>query len=162
MIVLRWVIRLVAVLAVLVGLVFVGARLHDGPFGPIPGGALAGGALVAAPVADWSFAKDVVEIELQLVSQSTSRTTWIVVHDGKAYVPAATDFPPGKTWHRAALADGRAILRIAGTRYPVTLTKLDDTATLAAVRDVAFKKYPARPGGEVWLFAVTSRAPNAT
>ncbi len=159
MVVLRWVMRILATLAVLVGLVFVGARLHDGPLGPIPGGPLASGAVVAAPVTDWSFAADVVEIELQLASQSKSRTTWIVVHDGKAYVPAAVEFPPGKTWHRAALEDGRATLRIAGKRYPVTLTKVEDATVTAAVRDVAFKKYPARPEGEVWLFAVTSRPP---
>lgn len=157
MIVLRWLLRLVVGLAVVVALVFVGARLHDGPVGPIPGGAFRSGELVTTPVADWAFAADVVEIELELVSQSKSRTTWIIVSDGKAYIPAAVEFPPGKTWHRAALADGRATLRIAGKRYPVMLTKVEDPAVVAAVRDVAFKKYPARPGGEVWLFAVTSR-----
>jgi hypothetical protein len=157
MVVLRWVIRIIGALVALVVLVFLGARLHDGPLGPIPGGALASGPLVAEPVADWSFAKDVAEIELQLVSQSRSRTTWIIVHDGKAYIPAATKYPPGKTWHRAALADGRAILRIEGRRYPVTLKKVDDQTLFEPVRDVAFKKYPVRPGGEVWLFSVTSR-----
>lgn len=156
---LRWVIRIVAGLLGLVLLVFAGARLHDGPLGPIPGGSLASGAVVAAPVSDWSFATDVVEIELQLASQTKSRTTWIVVHEGKAYVPASTEFPPGKTWHRAALDDGRATLRIAGKRYPVTLRKVDDPTVVDAVRDVALRKYPARPGGEVWLFAVTSRSP---
>jgi hypothetical protein len=158
MVVLRWVIRGVAALAALVVLVFLGARFHDGPLGPIPGGALVSGPVVAEPVGDWSFAKDVVEIELQLASQSRSRTTWILVHDGKAYVPAATAFPPGKTWHRAALADGRATLRILGKRYPVTLTKVTDPTITAAVRDVGLRKYPARPEGDVWLFAVTSRA----
>jgi len=53
------------------------------------------------------------------------------------------------------------IFRISGKRYPVTLAKVDDAAVVATVRDVAFKKYPARPGGEVWLFAVTSRPPDA-
>lgn len=159
---LRWVIRIVAALAALVVLLFVGARLHDGPLGPIPGGALAGGEFVTAPVGDWSFAANVAEIELQLASQSKSRTVWIAVHEGKAYVPAATEYPPGKTWHRAALEDGRAVLRISGKRYPVTLTKVDDAAVVTTVRDVAFKKYPERPGGEVWLFAVTSRSPDAT
>ena len=162
MVVLRWVIRIVVALAIVVVLVFVAARLHDGPLGPIPGGALAKGPLVAEPVGDWSFAAGVEEIELQLTSQSKSRTTWIIVHDGKAYIPAAVEFPPGKTWHRAALADGRATLRIAGKRYPVTLAKVDDAAIVSAVRDVAFKQYPKRPGGEVWLFAVTSRGADAT
>jgi hypothetical protein len=157
---LRWVIRIVAALAALIVLVFVGARLHDGPLGPIPGGALARGELVTAPVEDWSFAADVAEIELQLASQSKSRTVWVLVRDGKAYVPASTEYPPGKTWHRVALTDGRATLRIAGKRYPVTLAKVDDPAVVAAVREVASKKYPTRPGGEAWLFAVTSRPPD--
>lgn len=157
MVVLRWVIRIVGVLALLIGLVFLGARLHDGPLGPFPGGPLVRGDLVTAPVDDWSFAANVVEIELQLASQSKSRTTWIVVHDGRAYVPASTQFPPGKTWHRSALADGRATLRIAGRRYPVTLTKLDDAALVAAVRDVGLTKYPNRPDGDAWVFAATSR-----
>lgn len=158
MVVLRWVIRLVAFFAVVVGAVFVGARFHDGPLGPIPGGPLASGEIVTQPVDDWSFATDVAEIELQLASQTRSRTTWIVVHEGHAHVPASTEFPPGKTWHRSALEDGRATLRIAGKRYPVTLAKLEDAARVAAVRAVGLKKYPNRPEGDAWVFAVTSRA----
>lgn len=157
MIVLRWVIRIVAGLIALIVLVAIGARFHDGPIGPLPGGPLASGPLVAEPVRDWSFAADVQEIELQLESQSKSRTTWIVVHQGKAYIPAATEYPPGKTWHRAALDDGRAVIRVEGKRYPVTLVKLEDPVLFTAVREVAGKKYPARPGGNVWLFTVTSR-----
>lgn len=157
MVVLRWVIRIVAFVTLVIALVFVGARFHDGPLGPIPGGPLASGEIVTQPVVDWSFATDVPEIELQLASQTRSRTTWIVVHDGKAYVPASTQFPPGKTWHRAALEDGRATLRIASKRYPVMLAKLDDPATITAVRDQGLKKYPNRPEGDAWVFAVTSR-----
>jgi hypothetical protein len=155
--VLRWVMRIVVLVVVLVVLVFLGAPFHDGPIGPFPGGPLAAGPLVAEPVGDWSFATEVVEVELQLATQSKSRTTWIIVHDGKAYIPAATEYPPGKTWHRLALEDGRATLRIAGKRYPVTLAKAEDPVLVNAVREVALGKYPVRPGGEAWLFAVTSR-----
>ncbi|MEO6025917.1 MAG: hypothetical protein ABIR79_03505, partial [Candidatus Binatia bacterium] len=98
MVVLRWVMRIVGGLVVLIALGFFGARFHDGPLGPIPGGPLVGGDAIAGPVTDWAFAADVQEIELQLLSQSRSRTTWIIVKDGKAYIPAATEFPPGKTW----------------------------------------------------------------
>jgi hypothetical protein len=158
MTILRWVIRLVLGLAVLIVVVFFGARFLDGPLGPIPGGALVGGALVSQPVTDWSFAKDVPEIALQLASQSQSRTTWILVSDGRAYIPASTEYPPGKTWHRKALEDGRATLRIDGKRYPVTLAKVEDPALVTAVRDVASRKYPNRPPGDAWLFQVTSRS----
>jgi hypothetical protein len=157
MTVLRWIIRVVVGLALLIVVAFFGARFLDGPLGPIPGGALVSGVLVSEPVADWSFAKDVPEIALQLASQSQSRTTWILVSDGKAYIPASTEYPPGKTWHRLALEDGRATLRIDGKLYPVTLAKVEDPLSVATVRDVASRKYPSRPPGDAWLFQVTSR-----
>jgi len=153
----RWIFRLIVALVVVGALTVLGARFHDGPLGPLPGGSFASGSFVTAPVADWSFAADVPEIEMQLDSQSKSRTTWILVHEGRAYIPCSTHFPPGKTWHTSALTDGRATLRIAGKRYPVTLQKIDDPAVLSGVRDVAARKYPSRPGGDVWLFQVTSR-----
>jgi hypothetical protein len=158
MLVIRLLIRLVLGLVLAVALLAAGARFHDGPLGPLPGGPLASGPLVATPVSDWAFAASVPEIALQLDSQSKSRTTWILVKDGKAYIPASTEYPPGKTWHRVALTDGRATIRVDGKRYPVLLTKVDDPAVLDGVRQVAEKKYPRHPGGEAWLFAVTSRS----
>ena len=158
MTVLRWIFRLVVALVALGVVAVLGARFHDGPLGPLPGGPLASGSVVTEPIADWSFAADVPEIELQLDSQSKSRTTWILVHEGRGYIPCSTGFPPGKTWHKSALKDGRATLRIAGKRYPVTLRKVDEPVVLSGVRDVAVRKYPSRPGGELWLFQVTSRS----
>jgi hypothetical protein len=161
MTILRWIMRLVLGLALLIVVAFFGARFLDGPLGPIPGGALVSGVLVSGPIGDWSFAKDVPEIALQLASQSQSRTTWILVSDGKAYIPASTEYPPGKTWHRKALEDGRATLRIDGKLYPVTLAKVDDPAVVKSVREVVSTKYPSRPPGDAWLFQVTSRSGGA-
>ena len=163
MTVLRWLLRIVAGLVALIALVFFGARFHDGPLGPIPGGPLAAGELAKEPVADWSFAKDTGEIQLQLASQNRSRTVWFFVLDGKAYVPCSLSTPPGKTWHKQAVVDGRATLRIDGKRYPVTLTKLDDAAAQQLserVRAELTRKYKRLPSGEggAWLFEVTSRA----
>ena len=126
MTVLRWLVRIVVALVALIALVYFGARFHDGPLGPIPGGPLAAGEVVSEPVTDWSFAKDAGEIELQLDSQRQSRTVWFFVLDGKGYVPCSLGYPPGKTWHKQAVVNGSATLRIDGKRYPVTLTKLDD------------------------------------
>jgi hypothetical protein len=119
---------------------------------------------VAVPVTDWSFATDIGEVELQLTSQSRSRTTWILVHEGEAYVPCSLGFPPGKSWYRDALTDGRAMLRIDGKRYPVTLTKLDDAAADAiapVIQAEVERKYGRAPPSDagVWLFRVASRAP---
>jgi hypothetical protein len=98
--------------------VYFGARFHDGPLGPIPGGPLASG-------------------------------------------PRVGD-PPGKGWHKLALEDGRATLRIRGERYPVTLSKVDDPALQDAVLAVLARKYPNHPSGEYWVFAATSRSEAAT
>lgn len=160
---LRWLFRIVAGLVVLVALLFLGARMHDGPLGPIPGGPLVAGEEVREPVADWSFAKDVDEVELQLVAQTRSRTTWILVHEGQAYVPCSLGFPPGKSWYRDAAQDGRAVLRIEGRRYPVTLEKLDDAAAqqLEAVMLAEVERKYGRPppsDAGVWIFRVRSRA----
>jgi hypothetical protein len=164
---LRWLVRILVAIVALAVLVFLGARLHDGPLGPIPGGPLASGAEVAGPVADWSFVKDVAEIELQLASQGRSRITWILFLDGQAYVPCSLGFPPGKSWHQAAAVDGRAVLRIEGQRYPVTLTKLDDATTqelAPAIRAEVERKYGQVPPSSagVWLFRIESRAPTPT
>jgi hypothetical protein len=159
----RWLIRIAFAVVVLLALLFVGARFHDGPLGPIPGGAFASGDLVAQPVADWSFAHDVPEVELQLASENGSRTVWILVDGGQAYVPCALDFPPGKRWYKEAQKDGRATLRIEGRRYPVTLTKTDDAALGERLRAEVQRKYGRVPPGEgrAMLFHVVSRADGA-
>jgi hypothetical protein len=153
---------LIVVIAVAIGALFAFARFHDGPLGPLPGGALVKGTPVTEAVSDWSFAKDIPEIELQLAYEKTSRTTWIAVVDGgKAYVPCATKFPPGKRWYKAADQNGEAVLRIGGKLYPVTLTRVKDDAVRKSVGEVIVKKYPNLPPGEdpsaVWFFEVASR-----
>lgn len=163
---LRWLLRIAVAIVALAVLVFLGARLHDGPLGPIPGGPLASGVEVAEPVADWSFVTDVGEVELQLVSQDRSRITWILFHEGQAYVPCSLGFPPGKSWYKQAAVDGRAVLRILGRRYPVTLTKVDDATAdqlTPAIRAEVERKYGRTPPSNagVWLFRVESRAPGA-
>lgn len=150
---------LVGIVGLLVVLAF-GARFHDGPVGLFPGGPLEAGPLEASPVADWSFAQAENTIELQLLSQQRSRTTWILVHDGAAFIPCAIGFPPGKTWYQYAAQDGRAVLRIEGRRYRVTLQRVEDPETSAALAAVVKEKYGRSPRSDagVWYFRVTSRA----
>lgn len=133
------------VLAALIGAVFVGARFHDGPLAIIPGGPLRAGQWVEAPVSDWRFATDLDVVELQLESQSTSRTTWILVRDGIAFIPCSLGFPPGKDWYREAQRDGRAILRIGKDLHRVQLTRDDDPSLPGfALREVT-RKYGSPP-----------------
>ena len=159
MVVVRWLVRIVAGLVGIGALVFVGARFHDGPLGLIPGGGFASGEEVGEPVADWSFVKDAEVVELQLDAEAGSRTVWILVHEGRAYVPCSLDFPPGKRWHRKAVLDGRATLRIEGRRYPVVLTKTEDAALASALRQEVERKYGRLPPSDsgVWIFQVASR-----
>jgi hypothetical protein len=157
--VIAWILGVSIVLGVVA--FFAPRFIHDGPVGPIPGGPLRSGELYELPVSDWSFATDVKEIALQLESQRISRTTWILVRDGAAYVPCSLGFPPGKSWYRDAQQDGRALLRIEGKRYPVTLTRDDDPALAELARGEVTRKYGNAPPSDagVMFFRVTSRAP---
>lgn len=151
---------LVAIVGLLV-LVALGARFHDGPVGPFPGGPLQAGPLEQDPVTDWSSATDEETVELQLLSQERSRTTWILVRDGAAFIPCSLSFPPAKSWHQRAVEDGRAVLRMQGRRYPVTLERVEDEELAAALGDLVREKYGAGPPGKggTWYFRVTSRTP---
>jgi hypothetical protein len=160
---LRWIARILASLAVLALVAYYGARLHDGPLGLIPGGPLQAGEVVAEPVPDWEFARDTGEIALQLDSQEQSRTVRFLVLDGHGYVPCRLGFD---IWHRQAIVNGAARLRIEGKLYPVTLSKLDDTIAQQMsdrVRMELARKYGELPSPEaaVWLFQVTTRIPAA-
>lgn len=150
----------VVVLVVLGAALVFGARFHDGPVAILPGGPLTSGDFVEAPVGDWGFATDLAEIELQLESQSTSRTTWILVRDGVAYIPCSLSFPPGKNWYLEAQRDGRAILRIEGRRYRVELAKDDDPTLAGFAGPEVERKYGGAPSTDagVLFFRVTSRS----
>jgi hypothetical protein len=156
-----WILGGLVALAVLA--FFAPRFVSDGPVGPIPGGPLRSGEFYDFPVSDWTFATDVPEIALQLASEDISRTTWILVKDGAAYVPCSLGFPPGKRWYNDAQRDGRATLRIDGKRYPVTLAKDDDPSLPEFARAEVQRKYGNVPPSEagVLFFRVTSRAAEA-
>jgi hypothetical protein len=162
--ILRWLAITLGMIVLLIAGLFAAARLHDGPLGLIPGGALRSGEIATEAVGDWKFA-DVDTIELQLDGESSSRTTWILVHEGRAFIPARLSFPPGKRWHKTADQNGTAWVRIGGRRYPVSLTRVQDDATRTALIEVVRGKYspgsdasPPPAEGGVWFFEVVSRA----
>jgi hypothetical protein len=161
--ILRWIGIVLAVLVVGVALLLVGARFADGPVAMIPGGALRNGELVTEADVDWTFAADEPTVELQLVDPERSRTVWLVVLDGQAYVPCSLDFPPFKTWHEEALKDGRSVLRVGDRRYERQLKRVTDEALLAQLAEIAAEKYELEPGGRfdptrIWFFHVAPRA----
>ena len=145
----------VVLLAAVVAVVAFVARYHDGPIVVFPGGPFQTGSIVEDPAADLSFAGAVREIELQSGQPPTSRTTWILVEDGEAYVPCSLSFPPRKSWHRNALIHPNAEVRIEGKRYRRRLEKVEDEALHAKLMQDVAEKYGGGPDTDpdkVWFF----------
>jgi hypothetical protein len=151
---------LLAALALFAGL----ALACDGPVGPIPGGALRGEAK-NCPTAWTAFATE-REVEFE-VSPSRPRSVriWNVVLEGRLYVPG--DFlTPIKTWPHRVVADPRVKLRIAGQLFRCRALRVEDAATIEALRREAARKYDLEPDGwaarsEVWWFAIEPRTAEA-
>lgn len=163
----RWLAILVALVVIAIGAVLVGARFHDGPLGIIAGGPFVKGEPVTGPEPDWTFAHDINTVEFQLLSPARSRTTWILEHDGKIYIPCgymqSTVGRLWKHWPIEAERDGRAILRIGGKLYPRQLVRVQDPAVIAPLTQEISRKYgaPATPetvtSGSLWLFELAPR-----
>jgi hypothetical protein len=143
----------------LIAALFAGARFHDGPIAIIPGGPLVSGEIVSEPVRDWGFAEAVELIEFQLETDETSRTSWLLVSDGRAFIPCSLGFPPGKNWHLRADQNGDAVVRILGKRYPVKLQRISDPVLapkLAAIVSSKYGGFPSDAGS--WFFELNERS----
>jgi hypothetical protein len=155
---LKLVVGLLAALVLLAGGLAIGARFADGPLAIVAGGPFRSGEQVTGPEPDWSFARDVQEVEFQLVEPPRSRTTWILEHEGKIYIPSGymttTWGKLWKQWPFEALKDGRAILRIDGKLYDRQLVRIEDGPLLAPLTAELSRKYLG--GAEVGVEAVTS------
>ena len=150
---LRVVGSILGLLVLLIGVVALGARFADGPVAIFPGGPLASGEWIEDPKVDWSFAADIGEIELE--SAGRSRTTWILVEGGDAYIPCSLSFPPGKSWHKEALTKPEAAVRVEGKRYRRNLVKVEDGELHRRLFGSVQSKYGDGPLGDasdVWFF----------
>ena len=114
----------VGALIVSIGCYLIAMRFADGPSAMVAGGPLSSGEWVFEEP-DWTFARDVMEIELQLLTPARSRTVWVAEHEGRLYVPCGfRDSWWGRLWKQwplEAQADPRAVVRIQGKRYERTL-----------------------------------------
>ncbi len=172
-------------IVLLVAAVLVAQRVSDGPMGPLAGGPLRAGELVAEPDVDWSSFPG-GEIELQLVEPPGSRVTGAFVHEGQLYVPCDLGFiwrrVPNtrfrwilaaiyrlKRWHEDALVDGRVVLRIAGKRYERQAVRVTDPELLVTLRSTLEKRadeFFSPPGlldepGDpeaIWFFRIDPRS----
>lgn len=158
----RSVLRILGVLVVLllvaIGGLAVGARLADGPIAIFAGGAFESGELVSGPEPDWSFVRDVQEVEFQLLDPPRSRTTWILYHEGKAYIPCGymTSWwgKLWKQWPREAEKDPRILLRIGDQIYERKLVRIQEGPVIAPLLAELGRKYV--PSMEIPMDAVTS------
>ncbi|NRA00661.1 MAG: hypothetical protein HRU01_29595 [Myxococcales bacterium] len=157
-------------LIVLLGVVFIGARFADGPLEIIAGGPFSSGELVTGPEPDWAFAHDLREVEFQLVDPPRSRTTWILEHAGRIYIPCgymtSTLGKIWKQWPIEALNDGRAILRIDDKLYERDLVRIEEGRLLEPLTAELSRKYAggadigpaAVTSGSLWLFELAPRS----
>ena len=166
----KWLAGALGVLLLLIVTLVIVARFKDGPIAIIPGGSLETGDLVTGAEPDWTFARDIMEMEFQLVEPPRSRTIWLQVHDKKLYLVSGymntTLGRIWKQWPAQALRDGRAVIRIDGKRYERQLVRiLDDRPLLEAIAAEVNRKYGAplradmAASGDAWFFALQSRDP---
>jgi hypothetical protein len=168
--ILRIVLGLLAALVLLIVVVIIGARFADGPVAIVAGGPFTSGELVTGPEPDWSYVQDIQEVEFQLVEPPRSRTTWILEHEGRIYIPSGYMTTAwGKLWKKwpfEALEDGRAILRIGDKLYERQLVRVEEGPTVIALTTQLSQKYmdgaaigpEAVASGYLWLFELAPRS----
>jgi hypothetical protein len=167
---LRIALGLLGSLVLLIVIVLIGARFADGPIAIIAGGPFTSGELISGPEPDWSFVHDIREVEFQLVDPARSRTTWILEHEGKIYIPCGYMTTAwGKIWKQwpiEALADGRSILRIGDKLYERELVRIEEGPLLEPLTAELSRKYlggaeigpVAVTSGYLWLFELARRS----
>ncbi len=161
---------LIALLLLLIGILFVAARSSDGPLALMAGGPFTSGELVTGPEPDWSAVRDVQEVEFQLLEPARSRTTWILYHDGKAYIPSGymTTWwgKLWKQWPHEAEKDPRILLRVGDKLYERKLVRIQDGPAVAPLLAELSRKYvkgtdipsEAVTSGYLWLFELAPRS----
>ena len=166
--ILKWLGIGAAATAVVAAAIVFAARFGDGPTAILPGGPLVAGELYSGPEPDWSFARDLMEMEFQLVEPPVSRTIWLQVVDGKLYaVSGYMNSTVGKLWKHwpmQAAKDPRALIRIDGKRYERKVVRLGpDHPALAAIASEVERKYGAplraemAATGDAWFYALEPR-----
>jgi len=157
----KWTLRILGGFVLLVVVLVVGlfavARIHDGPLegglAIVAAGAFKSGDLQSDPEEpDWSFLRDYSTVEFQLLDPVRSRTTWIMEHEGRIFIPSGYMNSIGgkiwKHWPKEAEEDGRALLRVDGKLYERQLVRIREGDVVPAILAELGRKYV--PGGNIW------------
>jgi hypothetical protein len=152
----------VGVIILCIGGVLIAARFADGPWEIIAGGPFTSGESYSGPEPDWSFVRELPTVEFQLIDPARSRTTWVLEHEGRIYIPCGymttTWGRIWKQWPIEAEKDGRAILRVDGKLYDRQLVRIKSGPVIEPVTQELRRKYNARPTVEsvtsdyLWIF----------
>ncbi len=168
--ILRIALGLLGSLVLLILVPLIGARFADGPIAIFAGGPFTSGELVTGPEPDWSFARNIREVEFQLIEPPRSRTTWILEHEGKIYIPCGymttTWGRLWKKWPIEALEDGRSILRIGDKLFERELVRIKEGPLVAPLLAELSRKYlggadigpETHPPANLWLFELAPRS----
>jgi hypothetical protein len=166
--ILRWFGYAFVLFLTAISLLVVGARFGDGPVELVAGGPFKTGELITGSEPDWSFVRDEPTVEFQLLSPARSRTTWIIEHDGKIYIPCGYMTTAwGKIWKKwpiEAEQDGRALLRVNDKIYERNLVRIKTGPALEAVVTKLSAKYnvpatiEAVSSDSLWIFAMDPAA----
>lgn len=149
----KWLLYLAVLLALVAALALFAMRFADGPYEIVAGGPFTSGERYQGAEPDWRFLKDRQEVEFQLLDPARSRTTWIMEHDGRIYIPSGyMNTTIGKLWKHWPLEaeqDGRALLRVDGKLYERRLQRVREGAQLPAVLSELGRKYVGNAEGMV-------------
>ena len=142
---LKILLAIVAAFGLLIAAVLVGARFADGPVEIIAGGPFTSGEPHTGPEPDWRFVADIPTVEFQLLEPARSRTTWIIEHEGRIYIPSGymTTWW-GRIWKQWPLEvekDDRAVLRVEGTLYDRRLVRVTEGPELVPIVQKLGVKY---------------------
>jgi len=139
-------------LVIVIGLFLFSARFADGPLEIVSGGSFTSGEQYSGEEPDWSFVRDKPTVEFQLMDPARSRTTWIVEHKGKIYIPSGymttTWGKIWKQWPIQAEKDGRAILRVDGKLYKRQLRRVKSGPEVGPIVELIAKKYAGAGAGD--------------
>ena len=143
--------------------VFVGC----GPIGPIPGGALSG-EVGPARVADWSFASDVTNAQLETRPDDPhSVNTWFAAVGPALYVPTSMilgpKHPEGRSWVAHVAEDDRVRIRLGDRVFERRAERVDpDGAEYQRARAALEARYEIAvddrdPDRTIWIYRLEPR-----